>query len=568
MVAIRQNGEHMIKKINVFIVVCVVFLGLSPLRAAELQPVSGTIQIKKAGTQIWVNTNSRVQIKDGDSVRTGEKSKADLKLKQGHKVALNDKTTLIMESSDPKDTRFSLIIGRVRAFVSKLKGANKFQMKTPVAVASVRGTIFEMEVGEDNASRLSVLEGIVGYRDLAGLGSEVSVLKGQSVLVETGAAPKPPEPLPSDMQQGVVPDHNASMLHSQAAESLKIEIQRETGLSSFKEFFQKDAGQEMKVAQYQEGKTIIDAFGKRVRIEEYISRPSPTHWSFVSLNTRENRSDFTRFDLFAHAALPEDMSTVNLFNGNAHDSMTNWVERTHRLSSNGGDYYREWQDGGAPVNMTDSNTGRKFQLVVFNDWFTEVKAADSAPTLLSHWKPKPAFLDGTNPNATKDRDDAELKNKLIQNIPSGYDDFGAAGTIGDDRPIDGAGFSNVRRLDYFNDSSVAASYKLSEGYKRDAAVLFDDKAHDPNNIIASLAATKISRVNTYTVPGGSDITLRVDKFTITDEGKRLNFLQAATLTDVKGINDEQVFSSSLIGKRNIDVIVSPSIFKKAGLRDN
>ncbi len=556
----------MIKAPNLFLLFCGFVLSVSPLRAADLQPVSGTIQIKKAGSQIWTNAKSRVQINDGDSVRTGDKSKADLKLKQGHKVALQGKTTLIMESADPKDTRFSLIVGRVRAFVSKLRGNNKFQMKTPVAVASVRGTVFEMEVGEDNTSRLSVLEGIVGYRDLAGLGSEVSVLKGQSVVVETGAAPKPPEPLPADMRQGVVPDQSATLIQSQAASALKTEIQRETGLANFKEFFQRDAAQEMKVAQYQEGKTIIDAFGKRVRIEEYISRPSPTQWSFVSLNTREDRSDFTRFDLFAHAALPEDISTVNLFNGTAHDSMTNWVERTHRLSSNGGDYYREWQDGGSPVNMTDPK-GNKFQLVVFDHWFTEVKAEGAAPTLLSHWTPKMDFkpLSGVgNPNVTKDRDDAEIQNKLIQDIPSGYDDYGTGVT----RPIDAAGFTNAQRLDYFNNSAVANSYKLSEGYMRDTTILFDNRAHDPNNLHSTLTATKISRLNTYTVPGGSEITLRVDKFTITDEGKRLTFLQAATLTDVKGINDQQVFSSSLIGKRNIDVIVSPSIFKKAGLRDN
>ncbi len=536
------------------------------LDAAELRSTVGTVEVKKAGAATWTQGRPKTKIQDGDIVRTGVGSETELRMDEGHKMTLREKTTLKVDSAQQPNTQFNLVVGRVRSFVNRLKPQNKFEIKTPVAVASIRGTVFEMDVNEQGASRLSVLEGVVGYRDLAGLGAEVQVLKGQSVLIEPGAAPRPAEPLPTELQEGLVPDAGQRT----AMASLKADIQRETGLASFKEYFQTDAAAEMKVAQYQEGKTLIDAFGKRVRLEEYIVRPDPKQWSFVSLNTREDRFDFTRFDLYAKNDLPEDIGTVNLFSGTGHDSMTNWVEKTHRLSSNGGDYYREWQDGGAPVNMTDSN-GNKTQKVVFADWYAEVKADGTAPTLLSHWKPDPAFSGG-NPAATKSRDDVADDDGL-SDIPSGYMDFeGTDGgaTVGDTRGIDSAGFTDAQRLDYFDNAGVAASYRLSEGYTRTSEALFNDKTLAAASLTEILGATKISRKSVYDVPGtSSDITLQVDQYYVTDDGDKLSFLQAAQLgSNVQGVNFESVFSSSLTGNRKIDVVISPSLLKKAGLLDN
>lgn len=539
-----------------------------PLKAwsgAELRSTVGTVEVKRAGSATWTQGRPKTAVNNGDIVRTGVGSETELRMTEGHKMTLKEKTSLKVDSSQAPETKLDLLAGRVRTFVSKLKRQNKFEIKTPVAVASIRGTVFDMEVTETGASRLSVLEGVVSYRDLAGLGQEVSVLKGQSVLIEPGAAPRPAEPLPQDMQQGILPDEGARTAEFNA----KAEVQREVGMAAFKDFFQTDAAQEMKTAQYQEGKTLIDAFGKRVRLEEYIARPDSKQFSFVALNTREDRTDFTRFDLYANAALPEDIGSINLFSGatNELSNQNNWVVKTHRLSSNGGDYYREWQEGGTPVNMT----GTSKQQVVFTNWYVEAKGQSAAPTLLSHWVPDPAFLSGANPTVTKSRDDAELQTILTQNIPSGYNNFGS-GTIGDSRPIDGAGFTDAQRLDAFNNAAVNSSYAASEGFARSSTVRFDDRTIAASTLAQILGSTKLSRVSTYDDPavaGTENHTLTVDQYYINDEGEKLTFSQAAKLgSNVEGINFENVFSSSLTGNRKIDVVISPSIFKKAGLLDN
>ena len=106
-----------------------------------------------------------------------------VRTKGGHTVYVQAKTTIESVSEDGKDTQFKVLVGRIRAFVQKLRPANKFEVRTPVAAAAVRGTIFDMDVAEDTSSRLSGLEGAVNYRDLAGLAKEIEVLKGQTVLM-------------------------------------------------------------------------------------------------------------------------------------------------------------------------------------------------------------------------------------------------------------------------------------------------------------------------------------------------------------------------------------------------
>ncbi|MBK8650123.1 MAG: FecR domain-containing protein [Elusimicrobia bacterium] len=112
---------------------------------------------------------------------------ARVRTKGGHTVYVQPKTTIESVSENGKDTQFKVLVGRIRAFVQKLRPANKFEVRTPVAVAAVRGTTFDMDVSEDTSSRLSVLEGAVNYRDLAGLAKEIEVLKGQTVLIPRGS---------------------------------------------------------------------------------------------------------------------------------------------------------------------------------------------------------------------------------------------------------------------------------------------------------------------------------------------------------------------------------------------
>jgi hypothetical protein len=567
----------------------------APLAAApaELRSLRGTVEIRKAGSAVWVAVSSGARVGDGDSLRTAENARAEMAMPQGHRLTLRQKTTLRMDSSDPKDTRFSLTVGRVRAFVAKLKKRDKFEMRTPVAVASVRGTVFEMDVREDFTSRLSVLEGDVGYKDLAGLAGEFVVSGGQSVVADAGGVGKPetvppdvlldqepaePEKTPEGEKPGEKKEEKKEekaderkkdirgrrdkddpkdkiSAREEARQEFRVEMEKEINMDAFRDFIQTDVTQELRQNEYQKGTALIDAFGRRVRMEEYIARPAKNQYSFISLNTREDRFDRTQFDVYARDVLPEDLGSVNLFF--QEKPMDNWAEKTHYISSNDkGDYYREWRDGGRPVFMRDKN----FHQVVFDHWYIEVKG-DGEAVLLSHWVPHSDFINGRF-DATSSRDELAFKNDGLLDIPSGYNEYGdTTGYVGDERYVDG--FDDKTRMAYFADGDVAKRYRLSEGYSRESRPLYDDVfTMDP---AAQEKAGKFSREDTYFHPDNK-IFLRTDTYTLTDEGGRvpLGKLQE-TGFGPDGLNVQRVFSSSLLPKRSIDVIFdNAALLKQAG----
>jgi hypothetical protein len=78
-----------------------------------------------------------------------------------------------------------VVLGRVKVYIQKLNGVpNPNKVTTPTAVISVRGTIFQVEIEDDEYTTLvSVEEGEVGVRHAKLGGAEVSLLPGDAVRV-------------------------------------------------------------------------------------------------------------------------------------------------------------------------------------------------------------------------------------------------------------------------------------------------------------------------------------------------------------------------------------------------
>ena len=68
------------------------------------------------------------------------------------------------------------------------------------------------------------------------------------------------------------------------------------------------AQEELQSAEFQSRKVAIDAFGNRVRMEEYVMRPAADQFKYVVLNTREGRFDFGKILFTFNAPLPSDLS--------------------------------------------------------------------------------------------------------------------------------------------------------------------------------------------------------------------------------------------------------------------
>jgi hypothetical protein len=91
--------------------------------------------------------------------------------------------------------RLQLLFGRVRAEVQKrISGAPPFQVGTPSAVISVRGTRFYVEVDKHKATQVDVEEGAVQLENANGVGTPVLIPAGSSSRVGENSAPEPVQP--------------------------------------------------------------------------------------------------------------------------------------------------------------------------------------------------------------------------------------------------------------------------------------------------------------------------------------------------------------------------------------
>ncbi|MBK8801377.1 MAG: FecR domain-containing protein [Fibrobacteres bacterium] len=148
----------------------------------------------QAGERIVTGPKSMVElIIDNQSIlRVRANSQLDL-------VYLQDSTKL---SSGQAGTQVRLGLGRVWTKVRKWAGPLVgFEVRMPVGIAGVHGTIFECQVNSDSSSQVWVEEGLVGVRGAGSDTSEFAVSRGQSVVVDpsgqvnSAATPDLPDPI-------------------------------------------------------------------------------------------------------------------------------------------------------------------------------------------------------------------------------------------------------------------------------------------------------------------------------------------------------------------------------------
>ena len=145
----------------------ILILGLA-LRAGALEveaySVTGDVQMAKSGSAKWLPVTKGVLIESNYTVRTGADGAAILRWMSGNAIKLSPMTSLNIEKLDQaagaETTLLNLSSGRVYARAKKLAGdKSSFKIKTPTALAAVRGTEFMAEVTADGKTLLAVMEG-------------------------------------------------------------------------------------------------------------------------------------------------------------------------------------------------------------------------------------------------------------------------------------------------------------------------------------------------------------------------------------------------------------------------
>ena len=115
----------------------------------------GRVQVRSGSD--WSKAKPNQPVFEGNHIRTQEKSRCEIVLKGGGKVRIGEKSELELNEADVKpmvkNFNANLKKGSVWVSAKAAFGEKKnVSVRTPTAVAAIRGTVFKAKAGEDESS--------------------------------------------------------------------------------------------------------------------------------------------------------------------------------------------------------------------------------------------------------------------------------------------------------------------------------------------------------------------------------------------------------------------------------
>lgn len=170
--------------------------------AAVLTVISGDVQTRFGGSGFASATDGAV-LYVGSTVRTSADARAVITLFEGSTIELEPASDITIQEATIRSTstivQLAQSVGRSWHVVTHLTTADsRYEVRTPAATASVRGTAFEVAVDDGLSgptTTVTTTEGRVGTTDAA-RSSEVLVSADQITTVRANAAPEPPRSVP------------------------------------------------------------------------------------------------------------------------------------------------------------------------------------------------------------------------------------------------------------------------------------------------------------------------------------------------------------------------------------
>lgn len=172
---------------------------------AVLAEVSGPVNVQKAGAGAAVPGAAQTALDAGDVVTTGVGGRAVVAFLDQSKMQLKENSTFAVAGHSAKKVTVKIDIGTLQYWISKQAKRRRYELRTPTAVASVRGTSGAVEVDLNGESSFVQWTGSTDVTD--GRGNAVRLEANQQVTsddqkgledakVEPLAADKQPEPEP------------------------------------------------------------------------------------------------------------------------------------------------------------------------------------------------------------------------------------------------------------------------------------------------------------------------------------------------------------------------------------
>lgn len=135
---------------------------------AIVTALDGTAQVFTKGRPGGRALRKSDRLGSEHEIRVGERSRIEIRFPDGTVMRLSEKTRLAMSElkydskTESKNVQVSLAVGKLWANVRKLMTPDSsVEVKTSNAVAGVRGTVYRMNVEEDQSALVKVYDGSV-----------------------------------------------------------------------------------------------------------------------------------------------------------------------------------------------------------------------------------------------------------------------------------------------------------------------------------------------------------------------------------------------------------------------
>ncbi|MBI4802085.1 MAG: FecR domain-containing protein [Elusimicrobia bacterium] len=306
---------------------------------------NGEVHVRATPASAWQAMQSNVKIAAGSEIKTSNKSTAGVFFSDGSRFTLGNSSIFLVEETNKKKAGFRLKLGRLKAAVAGYF-SSRLEVRTPSAVCAVRGTEFEMEVGKDGGTEMNVTEGLV----------EVNDSKGDMAVVSSEEKIK-------IAMDGMSKPEGMSLGDKRAGDAARpMAVRQETARERTRTMLEELRNRELKANESQLGKDSIDAFGRRVRLEEYLLRPSDKEFKllFLSRRAEENRLDWGHLIEQFNSKIPDDISEVGKIIAGMYFSKTapsNWMKYFEVYLTNTVDSIKETIDFTQPVAVNFAGYG-------------------------------------------------------------------------------------------------------------------------------------------------------------------------------------------------------------------
>lgn len=204
--------------------------------------VKGDIKVKGKADAVAAKVGSKIA--PGETVISGAEGRAKIVMSDRNVINISPSTTLQISKyendskSGAKNVELTLLEGKVRNNVEQTYDGekSKFQIKTPTAVAGVRGTQFMTSFNrQTQMTSVVTLKGTVSFAAVNAsgqvVGKPVLVNKGESTSAASGQAPEAPKKLPKEELKKVDAESTASHKEKAPESSASASTSKESGSS-------------------------------------------------------------------------------------------------------------------------------------------------------------------------------------------------------------------------------------------------------------------------------------------------------------------------------------------------